>query len=445
MYPNLYYVFKDWFGVDIKVLSFLNTFGLMVAVGFVVAAVVITSELKRKEKQGLLFPREESIVIGKPASIFDLIVNFLVGFLFGYKLLGLFINKPDELTPQEYIFSSEGSVLGGLILASILTGLKWAEKNKQKLKVPEQRSIRIWPHDRVGDIVIISLIFGVIGAKVFDNLENWDEFIQNPIDRIFSAGGLTFYGGLITAGVAICVYAVKKNIKIVHLVDAIVPAMMLAYAVGRIGCQVSGDGDWGVYNSAYVNDAAGNVVLAAPGDFEKKLEQHKTYFLEGMVYDSGSTAKHYATDRKSSSLAAVPHKYLKAPSFMPTWMVAYNYPQNVNKDGIIIPGLMEEHNRVLPQPVFPTPFYETVVCTLLFLVMWGMRKRVLVAGTMTGIYFFLNGLERFIIEKIRVNNEYHIIGLNPSQAEIIALGLMIFGLAIIAFVQVQAKRNPSSI
>ena len=129
---------------------------------------------------------------------------------------------------------------------------------------------------------------------------------------------------------------------------------------------------------------------------------------------------------------------------MPTWMVAYNYPQNVNKDGILIPGNTEEHNRVLPQPVFPTPFYETVVCTLLFLVMWGMRKRILVAGTMTGIYFILNGLERFIVEKIRVNNEYHIFGLNPSQAEIIAFCLMLFGLSIIVFVQVRAKQTPAS-
>jgi prolipoprotein diacylglyceryltransferase len=231
MYPNLYYVFKDWFGVELKVLSFLNTFGLMVAMGFVVAAIVITSELKRKEKQGLLFPREESITVGKPASMFDLIVNFLVGFLFGYKLLGLFINKPDELTPQEYIFSSEGSVAGGLLLAALITGLKWWEKNKQKLKAPEQRSIRIWPHDRVGDIVIISLVFGVIGAKLFDNLENWDEFVANPVDRIFSAGGLTFYGGLITAGIAICVYAYKKNIKIVHLVELV--ARFQAMVIGE--------------------------------------------------------------------------------------------------------------------------------------------------------------------------------------------------------------------
>ena len=440
MYPNLYYVFKDWFGVEWKVLGFLNTFGLMVAVGFVVAAVVITSELRRKEKQGLLFPREEYITVGKPASLLDLLVNLVVGFIFGYKLLGLFFNKPEDMTPQEYIFSSEGSIIGGLLLALVLTGLKWREKNKQKLKQPEQRSIRIWPHDRVGDIVIISLVFGIIGAKLFDNLENWDDFIKNPIERIFSAGGLTFYGGLIAAGIAICVYANKKNIKIVHLVDAIVPAMMLAYAVGRIGCQVSGDGDWGVYNSAYITDASGKVALAKPGEFEAQLEKHKTYFLQGIVTDPGTSTPQFVTDRKSESLAMVPHKFLVAPSFIPTWMVAYNYPQNVNKDGILIPGNTDDHNRVLPQPVYPTPFYETVICTILFLVMWAIRKRIEVAGTITGIYFILNGLERFVVEKIRVNNQYHFLGFHPSQAEIISFVLILTGILIIAVVQLKAKK-----
>lgn len=441
MYPNLYYVFKDWFGVEWKALSFLNTFGLMVAMGFVVAAIVITSELKRKEKQGLLFPREEFITVGKPASIADLLVNLVVGFLFGYKLFGLFFSKPEDVSPQEYIFSAEGSIAGGLLLGIFITGLKWWEKNKQKLKTPEQRSIRIWPHDRVGDIVIISLVFGIVGAKLFDNLENWDDFIQNPIQRIFSAGGLTFYGGLIAAGIAICVYAVKKNIKLVHLVDAIVPAMMLAYAVGRIGCQVSGDGDWGIYNSAYITDANGKIVQAKPGEYRAQVEKYKTYFLEGTVIDPGTNVKNFVSDRKSSSLESIPHSYLKAPSFMPNWMVAYNYPQNVNKDGIIIPGNTDEHNRVLPQPVFPTPFYETVVCTLLFLVMWGMRKQVKVAGTMTGIYFILNGLERFVIEKIRVNNQYHFLGLNPSQAEVISFFLVLMGIIIIVIVQTRARRN----
>jgi len=441
MYPNLYYIFKDLFGVEWEMLKILNSFGLLVASGFIVAAVVINSELKRKEKQGLLFPREEFITIGKPASFYDLLINFLVGFGFGFKFLGLIFNKPVDISPQTYIFSSEGNFFGGLLLAILLTGLKWWEKNKQKLKSPEKRSIRIWPHDRVGDIVIIALIFGILGAKLFDNLENWDDFIAHPIDRILSAGGLTFYGGLICAGIAICVFAVKKGIKLIHLIDSIALAMLLAYAVGRIGCQLSGDGDWGIYNSAYITDSSGKVVPAQKGAFEAQLEFHKTYFLNGTVLDSGKNTPTYVTDRKSSTLEIVPHLKLKAYSFIPTWMVAYNYPQNVNNDGILIPGNNEDHNRVLPIPVFPTPFYETVICSLLFLVIWLFRKRIKTAGTISGIYFIINGLERFIVEKIRVNNEYHFWGIHPSQAEIISFCLILFGLFILVKVQLKSYKN----
>ncbi|MBC7937579.1 MAG: prolipoprotein diacylglyceryl transferase [Rhizobacter sp.] len=441
MYPNLFYVFKDWFGVEWEALKILNTFGLMVAMGFVTAAIVISSELKRKEKQGLLFPREEFITVGKPATLVDLLINFIVGFIFGFKVFGFNFNMPAGTSPQSYIFSLEGSIAGGLVLAIFLAGLKWWEKNKQKLKEPEQRGIRIWPHDRVGDIVIISLVFGILGAKLFDNLENWEDFIQNPLERIFSAGGLTFYGGLIAAGIAICVYAAKKGIKLIHLVDAISIAMLLAYAVGRIGCQVSGDGDWGVYNSAYVTDASGKVALAKDGDFQAQLERYKTYFLDGTVLDSGKTTPTFVTDRKSASLQAVPHRYVKALSFMPVWMVAYNYPQNVNNDGVLIPGNYDDHNRVLPQPVFPTPFYETVVCTLLFLIVWAFRKRIHVAGTISGIYFIINGLERFLVEKIRVNNQYHFWGIHPSQAEIISFFLILTGVIIIITVHVKSPRK----
>lgn len=120
MYPNLYYVFKDWFGVEWQPLSFLNTFGLMVAIGFVAAAWTLTSELKRKEKQGLLQPREESIIIGQPASISELISNFILGFIFGYKFLGLFFSKPVDIPAQDYIFSKEGSIIGGIAIALLM-------------------------------------------------------------------------------------------------------------------------------------------------------------------------------------------------------------------------------------------------------------------------------------------------------------------------------------
>jgi phosphatidylglycerol---prolipoprotein diacylglyceryl transferase len=432
MYPNLYYVFQDWFGVEWTQLSFLNTFGLMVAVAFVVAAIVLSKELQRKEKQGLLSPREEMITVGKPATMAELILNGLAGFLFGYKLVGLFFSKPAGMNPQEYIFSAQGSIWGGLLIAAVLVYLKWRDKQKQKLKAPERRNVRIWPHDRVGDIIILGLVFGILGAKLFDNFENWDDFVKDPIGRIFSASGLTFYGGLILAAIAICWYAVKKGISLLPLMDAAAPALLIAYAIGRIGCQVSGDGDWGVYNSAYVPDAEGKVVLANPGDFQKNLQKHSTYFLDGKQTD---TARVAVTDRISSSLETVPHRYFKGPDFLPTWFFAYTYPNNVNKDGIPIAGCEGEYCAQLPQPVFPTPLYETIACTLLFLVLWAIRKRIEVPGILFGIYLILNGLERFTVELIRVNNTYSIFGFHPTQAEIISSLLVLSGIIMIIAVR----------
>ncbi|MEJ7611034.1 MAG: prolipoprotein diacylglyceryl transferase family protein [Ferruginibacter sp.] len=437
MYPNLYYVFQDWFGVEWPALKILNTFGLMVALAFVAAAIVLHAELKRKEKQGLLFPREETIIVGRPASVWDLFFNGIVGFVFGYKLAGLLLNRTPEISVQEYIFSSEGNIFGGIILAAALVGLKWWDKNKQKLKTPEKRTVRIWPHDRVGDIVIIALIFGILGAKLFDNFEHWDEFMADPVGKLFSVSGLTFYGGLILAAIAVCRYAYKKEISLSHLVDAAAPALMIAYAVGRIGCQVSGDGDWGIYNSAYTSDAYGKVSLAAPGDFEKTLNTQSNYFLYGRVTADPSTA---VTDRIYPSLEEVPQKSIKGPSFLPTWFFAYSFPQNVNNDGIPIPGIKEEHYSVLPQPVFPTSLYETIICTLLFLFLWMIRRKIKTPLVMFGIYLLINGLERFFIEMIRVNKTYTILGIPSTQAEIIAVLLALSGILTILFAKYKAKK-----
>lgn len=433
MYPNLYYVFKDWFGVEWKVLSVFNIFGLMVAAGFVAAAIVLSAEFRRKEKQGLLLPREESIVVGMPASFLDLLINFIAGFVFAYKLGGLVFDKPDDTTAQDFLFSKDGNIAIGLLVGFALAGQKWWQSNKQKLKEPEHRPVRIWPHDRVGDIIIIGLVFGIVGAKLFDAFENMDALMADPVGTLLSPGGLTFYGGLILAAIAIMVYAHKKGIRLLHLVDVAAPALMIAYAVGRIGCQVAGDGDWGIYNSAYVSDAAGKVRLAKPGEFEQELQHFSTYHLQQRMQDSPGVLTFIPNARTFPTLAEVPHAYLKAPSFLPTWMLAYSYPMNVNKDGKLIPGCAEEHCRALPQPVFPTAFYEIVACTFLFLIMWAYRKRIKIPGIMFGIYLIMNGIERMMIEEIRVNYLYHVLGFHPSQAQIIAALLILAGLLLIGF------------
>ena len=68
MYPNLYYALKDLFGISLPFLHFVNSFGFFVALSFIAAAVTLTKELMRKEREGLLSYREEMVLIGKPAS-----------------------------------------------------------------------------------------------------------------------------------------------------------------------------------------------------------------------------------------------------------------------------------------------------------------------------------------------------------------------------------------
>ena len=112
MYPNLYYLLRDWFGVEWKGLRFINMFGFFVAMAFIAAAIVLASELKRKGKEGLLQYEEEKITVGKPASLSEILINFLLGFLLGYKIIGAFLSNADS-NIQEFIFSLRGNWLAG--------------------------------------------------------------------------------------------------------------------------------------------------------------------------------------------------------------------------------------------------------------------------------------------------------------------------------------------
>jgi prolipoprotein diacylglyceryltransferase len=429
MYPNLYYAFKDLFGVEWTKLRFVNSFGFFVALAFIVAAFVLTLELKRKERQGLLHAEEVKIVVGKPASITELLLNFLLGFLLGFKIIGLFISDSTlKEDPQQFIFSGEGSWPAGIIIGLIFAGLKWAEKNKQKLPKTEERTIRIWPHDRVGDIVIYAAVFGFLGAKIFHNFENWEEFSANPVEALLSFSGLTFYGGLICAALAIWWYARKHHISFRQLCDATAPALILAYAIGRIGCQVSGDGDWGILNSAYITSPSSEAQLADSNQFNATLQRNANY---------------YSSQFNVSNPLDAPKKNVKAPSWLPEWTVAYAYPNNVIGEGVKIEGCEGQYCNQLPIPVFPTAFYETVICLFLFGILWALRKKLLIPGTLFAVYLILNGLERFFIEKIRVNSKYNIFGWHPTQAELISGSLIIAGILLYVYFRSKYKRNSS--
>lgn len=99
-----------------------------------------------------------------------------------------------------------------------------------------------------------------------------------------------------------------------------------------------------------------------------------------------------------------------------------------------IPGCTGLHCAMLPVPVFPTPLYEITTCLILFGVLWYLRKRIFRPGLLTAIYLIMNGTERFLIELIRVNTKYDILGIRPTQAELISLLLIMAGVVLIGYV-----------
>ena len=111
-------------------------------------------------------------------------------------------------------------------------------------------------------IVFAAAIGGLIGARILFIVEEWQGFLAAPWRYIFTGAGFTWYGGFFGGAAAIS-WVLKRN-KIAWLIgaDICAPALALAYGVGRIGCHVAGDGDWGAvtdvpWGVAYTNAIVG--------------------------------------------------------------------------------------------------------------------------------------------------------------------------------------------
>ena len=112
---------------------------------------------------------------------------------------------------------------------------------------------------------------------------------------------------------------------------------------------------------------------------------------------------------------------------LPDWMWSYTFPHNVINAGIPIEGCVGNFCMQLAHPVWPTAFYETIMSFIIFGILWLIRQQIRIPGVLFFIYLIFNGIERFIIEKIRINTEYNILG-GTTQAEIISFCLFISGI-----------------
>jgi phosphatidylglycerol:prolipoprotein diacylglycerol transferase len=93
--------------------------------------------------------------------------------------------------------------------------------------------------------VVWAAIGGIVGARLWIVLDAWDEFVRAPAGFLLTGGGFVWYGGLVGGAVAMTLYFRRHGIPWLQGADAAAPALALGQAIGRIGCQLAGDGDWG--------------------------------------------------------------------------------------------------------------------------------------------------------------------------------------------------------
>jgi phosphatidylglycerol:prolipoprotein diacylglycerol transferase len=205
------------------------------------------------------------------------------------------------------------------------------------------------PVDWAYEITFSGLAGGLIGARGYYVLAHTDDLADDPFGTLFGGSGLVWYGGALGGAIAILLWARWRGMFERRLLDVCAVPLALGNAIGRVGCQLSGDGDY------------------------------------GKAWDG-------------------------------PWAMAY-------PDGVVPTDV----------PVHPTPIYETLTMGLVAYALWRGRDA-LRPGAIFGFYLAAAGLERFLIEFIR-RNEDVALGLTAAQLE--SLGLLAAG---IAWLVVDARR-----
>jgi phosphatidylglycerol---prolipoprotein diacylglyceryl transferase len=102
------------------------------------------------------------------------------------------------------------------------------------------------PPDWAYEIIFAGLIGGLVGSRVDYLIQNWDQASEDLLGSIFSGSGLVWFGGVVGGAIAVVLWARWRGWLGLSLLDACAVPLAVGYAIGRVGCQLSGDGDYGV-------------------------------------------------------------------------------------------------------------------------------------------------------------------------------------------------------
>ncbi|MBS1902152.1 MAG: prolipoprotein diacylglyceryl transferase [Bacteroidetes bacterium] len=239
----------------------------------------------------------------------------------------------------------------------------------------------------VNGVSMLALILGVAGSKLFSVFEDWDAFTRAPIKTLFSPSGLTFYGGFICATIGILIYLRKHKVPFRLFADMIAPIVFLAYGIGRIGCQLAGDGDYGI----------------------------PTHQAWGMHYSGGTAKPTYVFEEY----------FARYPNERVAWQ--YDSLRAIKTGTDALGQTITRFDEVVTCQ--PTPIMETIAAVVCFLFLWSRRKRdERQPGKMFAMTVVLMGIERLLVEFMRINPLYF----SLSMAQWISIGLIIYGIVAIA-------------
>ena len=194
--------------------------------------------------------------------------------------------------------------------------------------------------DFAPSIVVWGAIGGLAGARLWDVCNKFSVYAQHPLSIIFSSSGFVWYGGFL--GGLLAVYLVSRSYKIRFLTtaDMTAPAVLIGQALGRMGCLLSGDGDWGLPTKMPWGMSFPNAIIGWNSQTVLKLNAHDQ-------------------------------------------LVSGFYP------GV----------RVQPTPIFEAVLYVAIALFLL----WAMRTRNWGEGKPFYVFLVLSGAARFLVEFWRIN------------------------------------------
>ncbi len=296
--------------------------------------------------------------------------------------------------------------------------------------------------DFVTNLGLISLISGIIGARVFYIIHYLEDFLNvpNPLWSMINvtAGGLEFYGGFITAIVCVMVYLVLKKKSIRWYLDILAPSIMLGLAFGRIGCFLNGC-CWGKETSCPLAIRFPYASFA----FVQQWEEGKIKVPDELLLE-GPNGKKYVINREFINLTdeELEKRLLKADPNSPEGIELSMLKSHLEKYNLTMSKLREMIGKydLRSRPVHPTQLYSSLNAFLisLFLSWYYWRRKQ--DGEVILLLLVVYPITRFLIEIIRADNPHDVFGLTVSQAiSIVAIIFAIAGLLLLRFLPAKSK------